>query len=995
MLDFLISHSIPLCVAVACALSAGSAKASTYTFTDTTGTASAPAEFSDLSKWEVGGSPAAQLPGSGDTISWEGGDWVYPYFALDGDYTFGSLTKSFRRPHWVKSANAAQDVVTLTFVTKLGGGAYQNYFVHQGVKMVVAAGATLHGATSDATQSEATVQDGGEIDVLGAVNSRHIRWFVKNGGTLYFVPTSYTQTSDTSSINDRFTIDDATSTIVFPNGLVITGGNSSWANQFNHNNGTVTFGGPFTSNSPWTYNWSGGTLVVTDDCTFGGTVALTVPASKTVALDVAAGKTFAAPGLVANASATITKTGAGTFAFAPTAASIVLEEGSLGLASAATYDLSSVSLGSGATASIALTAMGARVDSLPAALSGATFTADLSGVAQGTVVFYSSDSTVLAKVQSDLASSVPQGFQLAVSGDALSLEAVSDYVFNTSGDLLSDLASWSTGSLPPAGAEVAIDGANVVADFTAGAIPAWASIEVKNGAKLKISADADLPHILLNKNATLEIASGTTFFTNGLSCTPAISEGNVTLPVLSVATNATLSVAAGMKFKNVDFRLYGTVTKGSDADDSPIFGYAENGETAYFAFTADGGEFGFHSNQNIGKGSVSIVCPALGGTVVPVGTITLRNAKRNVTGWADFGNWEFGVNNPTSVPLDVLVDGTRIDVSAKFFAAGASHLTLVNGSWLRRNGSCLGHGFDMAIQDAATIDVEAGCYINFATLDGVFGVDSQSAVDTVKVRDGGVYSVTANSSGWERGIFASDGGVLGVHRIYDSRTRTDLLRGFASARLDGDLTIKSLNIQTGSHYTDTVRNAKMANIPFSGTGNVIVTNGVPADLFTVTMVNGANTATGSIKVAKVEGDAETALYFADGANWAGKVVAGNVSLTNLTDGTAAANVDFGMLDLVGNFPIRVWTDSEGSIETNDMLKVGTYVNNGGRLAPISAADGEAFTAAGRIVVGKIGKDSPLPTAARGWSVRTSEILGDDANLLLTLKHSSGLQVILR
>ena len=96
------------CLLVVCmAMGATCVKGDTYTFTDTTGTASAPAEFSDLGKWEVGGASATQLPGPGDTISWEGGDWVYPYFALDGDYTFGSLTKSFRRPHWVKSANAA------------------------------------------------------------------------------------------------------------------------------------------------------------------------------------------------------------------------------------------------------------------------------------------------------------------------------------------------------------------------------------------------------------------------------------------------------------------------------------------------------------------------------------------------------------------------------------------------------------------------------------------------------------------------------------------------------------------------------------------------------------------------------------------------------------------------------------------------------------------------------------------------------------------------
>ena len=677
--------------------------------------------------------------------------------------------------------------------------------------------------------------------------------------------------------------------------------------------------------------------------------------------------------------------------FAPTTASIVLEAGALGLASASTYDLTYVSLGSGATASIALTAMGARVDSLPAALSGATFTADLSSVPQGTVVFYSADPAVLAKVQSDLAASVPQGFQLAVSGEALSLEAVSDYVFNTTGDLLSDQDCWSSGSIPPAGAEVAIDGAGVVADFTSGAFPEWASIEIKNGATLRISADADLPYVVLNKNATLEIASGATFLTNGLFCTPSVVGENVSLPVFSIATNATVSIASGMKFKNVDMRLYGTVSKLSVDDDSPVFGYADAGETSYFALTADGCTFDIHSSSDRNKGAMSIVCPASGGTVVPVGTITLRNSSREVKSWADFGNWQFGVNNPTTVPFSVLVDGTSIDSSAYFYAAGAAHLSLVNSSKIRRATNCLGHYFSMALQDSATVDVGEGCFVDMTTGDGSFGIDSQSAVDSMTVHDGGVYAVSYNTSGWGLGVFASDGGVLGVGKLYNSRARTDLLRGFGSARLDGDLFIESVNIGTGN--TDWDRHTTMANIPFAGTGDVIVTNGVPGYPFTVTMLNGANTATGSIRVDKVEGDAETALYFANGANWAGTVVAGNVILTNLTDAAEAVTVSFGTLDLASDFEFRVWKTG-GAVTACDTLNVGSYTGNGGVLLPV-LQDGAEFAPRDRIVVGKIAKSGTLPNLPAHWSAKREPIDGDDDNDMLVLTFSRGLQVILR
>ena len=563
-------------------------------------------------------------------------------------------------------------------------------------------------------------------------------------------------------------------------------------------------------------------------------------------------------------------------------------------------------------------------------------------------------------------------------------------------------ANWVNSEIPDASTAVHVHGANTVLTLDDGGTTMPASISVEAGATLRILAGVTLPPLAIDSTSKVVFGDNETTVSAvldaSLTTTANAAVSPVALPVFEITTNATVTIGGDMKFKNIDFRLYGKISKSSTGVKGPTFGYAANGETSYMAFMSDGGNFDIHAatEGDPSLGQINFLCPESGGTVVAVDTITLRNSTHWINGWNDMGDVRFGSHNPTTEVFNVLVDNTPLEISGQFYASGAAHIALINGSYIRRNGSCLGHGWNMAIQGAATVDVGEGCYINFATGGGQFGIDSQSSVDSVTVRTGGIYSVTKNSDGGRRGVFASDDGVLGVHRIYDSRTRTDLLLGFASARLDGELTIKSVDIYTGGgHYTSNDRHAKMANIPFSGTGDVVVTNGVPADPFTVTMVNGENTATGSIRVDKVEGDAETALYFADGANWAGTVVAGNVSLTNLTDGAAAANVDFGMLDLVGNFPIRVWTDSEGSIETNDMLKVGTYVNNGGRLAPISAADGEAFTAAGRIIVGKIGKDSPLPTAARGWSVRTSEILGDDANLLLTLKPSSGLQVILR
>lgn len=564
-------------------------------------------------------------------------------------------------------------------------------------------------------------------------------------------------------------------------------------------------------------------------------------------------------------------------------------------------------------------------------------------------------------------------------------------------------ANWVNSEMPDDSTAVHIHGADTVLTIDDASVTMPASISVEGGATLKVLADVTLPplaidatsKVVFGDNETQPVVAATLDASLTTACDTAATP--VTLSVVEVATNAVLNVASGMKFKNVDFRLYGTITKSDVADVTPVFGYAENGETSYIAFTVDGGVFAFHSSQNADRASVSVACPASGGTVIPVRDILIRNASRPVTGWQDFGRWEYGRRNPIDIPFNVVVDGTHMDCAAEFYASGAVHISLVNGARIQRQSSCLGHGFNMALQDAATVSVGEGCSITFTTGDGSFAVDSQSAVDTVVVHNGGRYTVTYNTSGFARGTFVSDGGIVGVDKLRTpsgSSTprapRSNLLQGFGSVRLDGDLSMLSYN--SGSGNFDWDRHVTMSNIPFIGAGSVTVTNGVPAYPFTVTMVNGANTATGSIKVAKVEGDAETALYFADGANWAGTVVAGNVALTNLTDGAATAT--FGTLDLAADFNIRVWTEN-GVIVTNDMVNVGEYQSHGGRLSMEPMTEGLEFAAGDKIVVGKIAKASPNPAVKAGWCVKRLPIDGDDANELLVAKKGIGLQVILR
>ncbi len=990
---------------------AATAGADTYTLLNL-GSSSSPVEFSDPANWSVDGATATTCPGALDTILFGTADTTYfAHLALDGNYEVSNLTQAFNIPCLYRSANASAATVSLTFTGMVGGSGYQYYYANGGTKLVFAANSTLRCATGDWNESRAYASQTGEIDVLGSLSSRHMNWYVSDSATLYFAPTSYTQTSDSSRIDDNFSISGGSAT--FPNGLTVTGGNSTFNNTITQTSGTVTFGGNFTSaNSPWTYTFSGGTLATTANCAFGGNVSLLIPASASVTLDVALGTTFSAANFSADSTATIIKNGGGTFAFAPTTAPITVNAGAIGLSSAATYDLSNVTLGSGNSAAISLIALGARLDSLPAALTGATFSADLSSATAGTVVFYSADATLLAKVMGDLASSVPAGFELVANGEVLSLEVLSAYVFNASGDLISSASSWNTGSLPGDNVDVTISGASVVAEYTGGVIPTWTMIEVKDGATLRISADCALPPITLNKNATLEIASGSTFLTNGLSGVVLVDGDNVTLPVLSVASGATLNVPGGMKFKNVNISLAGTLTRTSSGN--LVFGHALSGETSYIGFHANAAKI---TNYQMGgyATSICLCCPDAGGSVRPVGALEFKDMPTSGTHLPESGDnyWNglgLGDNNPSSIPFEVVFDNTKWSASGISKIAGAATFRLKNGSRFanKEHDNLYGRRFDISELGKVVLEDDSELCIYAMGDWGSRVVNIQSAVPGgVAVEASGDSRVEFyRTAGNNNAVMAFSNSIYRVYRpsiyhdnngtIYNSKNEP--FKGLKSVTLaeGSTLTFTTCN---GYYFKDNSgdRVVSLADVPISGGGSVTLSNN-NVNVFGVIVRNGSNTATGTASVTEpASGMGDTTLFFANGANWAGTVVAGDVSLTNLTDGATAATVDFGALDLAAGktFPVRVWTHS-GPV-ANDTVNVGQYVNNGGELVPVlvDGAAGEKIPGGTKLFVGKIAKDSPLPKVPARWGAAREPIDGDDAYDMLTMKTFKGLQVILR
>jgi len=1018
-----------VCAAAAASLVAECAWADTYILggdanESNVGSAGSPVSWSDRANWTP-----ADVPSGTDEVNWapsKTGSHRQAYVSLDDDYAIGSLTTKYRTLHLYRASNASKNPVTFTVNTQLGGDDYQQcHEVGDGVRLVLPVGSTLVCSKGGHTQTGVSVLSGGEADIYGAVQSRVMNLSVPAGGVLVFAPSSYAISSWGRSGSDHDEINVSGGTVSLPNGIVMTGTSSTPNNQFNQSGGTVTFGGNFTSELAWDYTWSGGALNVTDDCIFGANIALAIPASASVTLDVASGKTFSAPGFTADSTATITKTGAGVFAFAPTTAHIIVNAGSIGFASSGTYDLSNVSLGSGVTPDIALTAFGATLNSLPASFASATFTANLSGVAAGTVVLNSSDETVLQKAQTDLASSVPSGFALAVNGTTLSLEkdAGAANTFNNSGDLLTG-ANWGGGELPAAGSEVAIAGNGVVATYNGGELPVWASIEVKDGAKLVISAAAaGLPTIKLNKSATLEVAEGSSLTLASAADLVGIAT-ELQVPVLSIVSGATLNVPGGMKFSNVNISLAGTIA--ATTAGGITFGYATAGNTTYIGLTSNGGTISIEPGSgDYNSSPLEFCCPAAGGTVNAIASLALTDTtilpvyeRSGVTYPLTVAHqigFYLGVNNPANSQFEVVFDNTQWGVLGSILIKGGATFRLANGGTYMNFESVGYWGRYAQISENGRLVVGSGCEFRLNSL-GDYGTNalevnpSSANHQAIVVEDGGIFE-TYRFSGNGNGVFVASNGVYRIYQpsqynehysassgtttIYD--TTNIPFAGFSSVSLaeDSTLTFTTRNrvFWDSGQFDESSgdRVVALADVPITGNNASVALSNDNVNVFGVIVKSGANIATGTASVvAPVAGNGATTLYFANGANWAGTVVAdGNVVLTNLVDAAAATTNTFGTLELDANLPVRVWK-SGLSIVANDSLNV-THYTGSARIAP-EIVGGGVPAMGDSFILGTIGVNEEPPKVVSPW---IASIDDSGETPLLKIGYGQSLRVILR
>ena len=810
--------------------------------------------------------------------------------------------------------------------------------------------------------------------------------------------------------------------------------------------GTMKIGGPVAkgkqAGQPMYFEFHGGTLEAENAVTFANDIngvkfmegsAMTVKVDADSSLDLK-NVTFAD-------DATVTKTGPGKLILRDAEVSaLAVSEGVVEIQS---DSVAPATVSFAADTTLRLTVSGFRLDTVTA-YDGMAFELDPSVLVAGAGVLYSSDADFLAYAKDVIAEVLPDEFGAAIVGDRIQLTKASDYMFDASKSSdLSNPNAWK-GGIVPVGEDVIVGGAGTVT-FAADA-PAFKSITVQLGATLSVEggtleAPVDLPKLTLNYEARLLIATDAVAQLTNEFTTAGDAQ---TLPVFEVATNATVLVQTpgelpcktydggsrkdwGFRLKNVALRWYGNLqmaledTANKTGYESRLtLGYAAAGETSYIAVDCRGGTWTASGEGNYAarcRTPLVIVFPDAGGTVVPVGTLLFRDFKRvnrvSSDGLQSYAcpGMLIGANektsNPPSVGFDVIFDGTtELAMKGANIIGGGAHVRLAGpAKWSYTNKAWNDDTLIryLRVYQLGSIEVTDGAYLETVPTSNTRGIrlngDAQDS-PALAVRDASISTLSWSGSGKAVGEF--DGATLkiGVQRYKASETlanRTAVFAGLKEAQLGADgLTVVAADVWREKDHTSAEKDVNWMRevtmgVPLTGIGGLSVSNELPTAAtvpgMTVFVTSGANTATGAARACEtVTGPAN--LVFADGANWAGTVVANaGLSLTNLTDGAAAATVSFGSVS--GAMPIRVWKTG-GVIEANDK------VNVSGTAAAFEFVAMDEKLAAGDVVeLGLYPENAALPANTR--HVEYSSVASETPGFvtLCAKQVSPGLILLLR
>ena len=585
-----------------------------------------------------------------------------------------------------------------------------------------------------------------------------------------------------------------------------------------------------------------------------------------------------------------------------------------------------------------------------------------------------------------------------------------------------ELSNWEGGVLPGATDTVYVVGSGSVLaiDDVDAVMPK--EIVVMDGATLKIGAPVNLPQIKLIGTGSLVVATDMEWDPSRHSFV-AVGEK---VPSVTICSGAKLSVPGDTKFKNVNMTVKGAIEASSAG--AIYFGYAKSGEVSRFGLLADGASFKMADGVENGKGGYYFASPEQGGRVKVAGVIRIKDSNFNLAekmgAVKKYQGFCFGKNNPVDEPLLVDITGTVIDCTADSYIGGSAVVSFGDGGVMRNpiNNAQSGRASHIYVVDKARLVFGEGSQFLYPisgnwTGSGINFSPDDDEYPALELKNGGAFaSYVTKGNGKARVDFKSAFFEVICGTWYGHDRLSHVFCHFKAAHVNkGDtLTIRRAKYDIGSNQSDDGFIVTDIVAPIKGDGDVVVTNATKKS-FSLIVQRGDNENKGKISV---HGE-NCQLWFADGANWKGTVVAnGKIGISAIhykdenagiegetphvadgkvnTDGTipypfVPVTVAFAKLDLQADFPVKVWKDDDGNITGNDTLNVGEYINNGGRLVPTLAGEGE-FVLGDKIVVGEIGDSSPLPRVAKGWTASRKTI---DGKGMLMLSKGVGFLMIVR
>ncbi len=571
----------------------------------------------------------------------------------------------------------------------------------------------------------------------------------------------------------------------------------------------------------------------------------------------------------------------------------------------------------------------------------------------------------------------------AIDGDASRVSLVLsvadiDFTFNsTTTTDINDPTGWTCGYVP-VGEDVLITGRNVrVVLDTANSMPAFASVSVRDGATLVVTATNNLPAIELRSGASFVVDGATAVLTALSAVAPREGES---LASFSILNGGTAIVPGGTGLKNMSVNLDGG-TLATMGEGDLTFGYAADGETANFDISATG------ATVSTAAGNINFACPEDGGTVASTGTWTF--ASTTFTHGSAYG-FDLGRRNPASSAIDIVFDNTVLNYkNGDHYIEGGVHAIFRNGAQLYRNNASA--TANVYVRGDATLEFQTGTLFQFG-LSQLNGGVGNGRIDFSPTTDGHVALILDNA---RMDVFHYEGNSKAVAEIrdtnlvtqsYNAWNRSEIFKGFKSVQLDaGAELVQSIGPDGGSNggpvgnNIDNVTSADQKAY-FTGTGSFTFSNAIPAKTRTYNLTSSANTATGVLRGTP---DQNAIISVNTGANWAGTVIwDGGVSLT-ATEGTPFSYT-FGGVRADVPFTFRLWGDK--SCDTVNLTGEGWT----GSAEPLFALQGGYDPVPGdRWVLGTIpvGTSAPALSSAR-WHFSTEAIDGDADNVRLVLTAAS-------